>query len=711
MVKYISAKVVLLGEAGVGKTGLGWRLAHGEFREHSSTHGQQFWGLDQLKHTRSDGAECEAVLWDLAGQPDYRLIHTLFLDDANLALVLFNPAERRDPLRGVEYWLKALAKRRNRPCHIILVGARIDVGDPALTRDEIDEFCRDCGIKGGYIPTSAKKGDGLVELIEKIKDLIGWDSMPRTVTTTTFKRIKDYVRRLKENPEQAKVLIDLESLLRQIQATDSRRALSDEEMMAAIEHLITAGYVRMLRTSIGARLLLYAPDLLNNLAASFVLEARRNPKGLGALDEGRLLKGEYPFRELDGMEERDSQTLLDATTTLFLEHHLCFRETHGSETLLIFPELINQKMPRIDEPFESEDGVSYTVSGDVQNAYAALVVLLGYTNLFTRTHQWEDQARYVMGENEVCGFRRLRTGIEGEVEFVLYYARRLGPGPRASFQGNFEMFLTRRRVQVTRYRSVVCTNSKCGYRLGREEIIQLLRLRSENIFCSRCGTKISLAGVSEVITPGPIHPEQIIADLRTRYESALVTVKSLAQQKRTKQPICFVSYAWGERINEQWVEKTLARDLENAGIAILLDRWDNAAVGKNVSRFISQLENPETWVVVVGTPLYRKKYENKLSKTGSVVAAEVDLINLRLTTGTEQQKESVLPVLREGNEAESLPPLMRGRVYANFRREETYFRALFDLVLTVYGISFKVPAVAELRETLDPEAQSSLIGT
>ena len=30
-------------DSGVGKTGLGWRLAHGEFKEHPSTHGQQFW--------------------------------------------------------------------------------------------------------------------------------------------------------------------------------------------------------------------------------------------------------------------------------------------------------------------------------------------------------------------------------------------------------------------------------------------------------------------------------------------------------------------------------------------------------------------------------------------------------------------------------------------------------------------------------------------
>ena len=70
-VKGTTAKIVLVGDSGVGKTGLGWRLAHGAFKEHASTHGQQFWVLDQLGAQRQDGTRCEAVLWDLAGQPDY----------------------------------------------------------------------------------------------------------------------------------------------------------------------------------------------------------------------------------------------------------------------------------------------------------------------------------------------------------------------------------------------------------------------------------------------------------------------------------------------------------------------------------------------------------------------------------------------------------------------------------------------------------------
>ena len=235
------------------------------------------------------------------------------------------------------------------------------------------------------------------------------------------------------------------------------------------------------------------------------------------------------------------------------------------------------------------------------------------------------------------------------------------------------------------------------------------------VLCSECGAENSPAGVGEVVTPGQIHRDQIdrergTAYLRTKYESALVPVKSLAQKERMKRPTCFISYAWGERTHEQWVEKRLASDLQNAGIKVMLDRWDNAAIGSDVSRFISLIANSETLVVPVGTPQYRAKYENKDPKMGRVVAAEVDLINLRYL-GTQGQRATVLPVLLDGDDQTSFPPLMQGKVYADFRREESYFLALFDLILTLYGISFKNQAVAELREVLNPETShlSSLI--
>jgi hypothetical protein len=143
----------------------------------------------------------------------------------------------------------------------------------------------------------------------------------------------------------------------------------------------------------------------------------------------------------------------------------------------------------------------------------------------------------------------------------------------------------------------------------------------------------------------------------------------------------------------------LAKDLENAGVRVTLDRKDGASVGANLARFVSRIEGSD-FVVVVGTPLYRAKYENKDPRAGSVVSSEVDLINLRLVGATEEEKQTVLPLLLEGDERAALPPTMRGKVYADFRRDDLYFPSLFDLVLTLYRIDFEHPAVADLREGL-----------
>ena len=370
-VHYITAKIVLVGDSGVGKTGLGWRLAYGTYKEHDSTHGQQFWVIEQLKHRRLDGAECEAVLWDFAGQPDYRLIHTLFLEDAVLALLLFDPANRQEPLRGVDYWLKALTHGQSRPCRAILVGARADVGDPAITPDEIDAFCRVRGITGGYVLTSAKRGKGMNELIQRIKDQISWDEMMRHGYDRHVQANQGLGAPPEGGPRTARGANRSGGPAPAAPGDRPELGLDCAHMTAAIEHLANYGYVKMIRTSSGALRLLLAPDVLNNLAALFVLEARRNPQGLGAMDEGLILAGSYNFPEIRGLAELDRQTLLHAATTLFLRHNLCFRESHGPSTYLIFPELINQKKPRIDGVFEPEDDVSYLVSGEVENVYAA----------------------------------------------------------------------------------------------------------------------------------------------------------------------------------------------------------------------------------------------------------------------------------------------------------------------------------------------------
>ncbi len=170
-------------------------------------------------------------------------------------------------------------------------------------------------------------------------------------------------------------------------------------------------------------------------------------------------------------------------------------------------------------------------------------------------------------------------------------------------------------------------------------------------------------------------------------------------------PTCFVSYAWGNSVHERWVRK-LTDDLCNADIDAVLDQYNNATLGSSVTRFISRIEEDNfDFVLVIGTPTYRQKYVNKLSQYGSVVAAEVDLINVRLT-GSEARKASAIPLLLEGEERTSFPPLLYRRVYGDFTQEKNYFVRLFDLVLTLYRIPFDDPIVRDLREKLQEMADT-----
>jgi GTPase SAR1 family protein len=704
-IAYTSAKIVLVGESGVGKTGLGYRLSHGEFKEHPSTHGQQFWLMDELATTRPDGAQCEAVLWDLAGQPDYRLIHALFLDDADLALVLFDPTRDDDPLRGVDYWVRQLGAADEsapdgRTGRLILVAARTDRGDARLTADEMDRFCAERGIRS-YVTTSALTGDGLADLITVMRGAMDWTSRPATVTTATFKWIKDAVLGLKESPGE-QVIVSPADLRTMLERDDPGRRFTDAELVAAVGHLGNHGYVAVLQTSHGELRVLLAPELLNNVAASMVLEARRNPKGLGSLEEQRVLAGDYPFPELRDLVAAESGILLDSAVARFLAHNVCFRETDplSSRVYLVFPELINLKRPAVRDAEPVLEGAAYTVTGAVQNVYASLVVLLGYTEVFTRASQWRNQAEYVVGADLVCGFR-LEAEREGELDLVLYFGTSVGEPIQLLFQGLFESFLARRDLTVRRFEPVTCRQ---GHQLNRAAVREQLAEGSSSAFCMRCGERVSLPQADAPIQLArerhdALDDQRRAAEQRSRFEQALFRLTTLLPAAPAAQPTCFISYAWGKPEHEQWVERELAADLAKAGITVILDRWENARIGASVPRFVERAASAD-WVVVVGTVLYRAKYDNDTPMSGYVVAAEGDLIGERLI-GTESRKRTVLPVLLDGTAETALPPLLHGRVYADFRQPGQYFQAAFSLILSVHGIPASDPVCIELRAYIE----------
>jgi len=353
------------------------------------------------------------------------------------------------------------------------------------------------------------------------------------------------------------------------------------------------------------------------------------------------------------------------------------------------------------------------------------VVLLGYTKTFTRTNQWHNHARYVVGDGLICGFR-VETEREGELNFVLYYgmvpakrrellkrieaeeeAGRIPsieltvPAPiKTLFQSLCETFLARRNLTVKRYDAVKCEN---GHVLDSALLRKLTRTGKESTFCNECGKKIVIRS-GEVIQFARFETVQVeeqrrTAEKRTRFEQAIFRLQLYAKEVQIQSPECFISYAWGDTDHERWVEHSLARDLQKAGLRVLLDRWDNARVGASITRFLERIANADR-VLVVGTPAYLDKYISKLPMGRYVLASEGELIGWRMIS-SEEGNESALPLLLAGTDKTSFPPLLQGRVYADFRDPDKYFSTMFDVILSLYAINATDKSVADLREGLN----------
>ena len=116
--RYTNAKVLLVGDSGVGKSGLAYRLTEDRFVTTISTDAAWATQLPLPHDTGSDDIEREIWLWDFAGQADYRLVHQLYMDETALAVMVFNP-QSENPFEGLGQWdrdLMRAARRSFRNC-------------------------------------------------------------------------------------------------------------------------------------------------------------------------------------------------------------------------------------------------------------------------------------------------------------------------------------------------------------------------------------------------------------------------------------------------------------------------------------------------------------------------------------------------------------------------------------------------------------------
>ena len=164
MRKYIF-KILVAGNASVGKTSLLRRYVDGMFDESSvTTIGVGFFS----KQISFDNVECSLQLWDLGGQKRFRHLLDSFVMGARGALLLFDLTSM--PKMGdILEWVNIIRIHDiNLP--ILLVGTKNDLKDFIAVNDEIAYHIQNTFNMIDYIKTSAKTGyntDKLFELMAR----------------------------------------------------------------------------------------------------------------------------------------------------------------------------------------------------------------------------------------------------------------------------------------------------------------------------------------------------------------------------------------------------------------------------------------------------------------------------------------------------------------------------------------------------------------
>eukprot|EP01111_Echinosteliopsis_oligospora_P009024 TRINITY_DN2566_c1_g3_i2.p1 TRINITY_DN2566_c1_g3~~TRINITY_DN2566_c1_g3_i2.p1 ORF type:complete len:223 (+),score=39.73 TRINITY_DN2566_c1_g3_i2:387-1055(+) len=165
----ISAKIVILGASGVGKTAISVRYIENSYTPVSKTTiGAAF----LTKTLNVDGVTLKLQVWDTAGQERFRSLAPMYYRGASAAILVYD-ITNSDTFTAAQDWVQELVTNTDDETILFFVGNKNDMQKIRATpKDKAKEFAE--SIKATYFETSAKEGDGINSLFNDIcKQMVG----------------------------------------------------------------------------------------------------------------------------------------------------------------------------------------------------------------------------------------------------------------------------------------------------------------------------------------------------------------------------------------------------------------------------------------------------------------------------------------------------------------------------------------------------------
>jgi GTPase SAR1 family protein len=578
---YANAKVLLLGDSGVGKSGLAMVLAGEEFRATESTHARRIWRLPAAEEPDSSGDNRDVMIWDLAGQPGYRIVHQLHLGGAALALILFDAKSETAPLAGVQHWARAV--RHAHPAAAgglttFLVAARADRGGINVSDQRIKKLMADFALDD-YFKTSAREGTNTDLLRARLLAAIDWARIPEVTSTALFAAVKQFVV---DQTESGGLLTPIDELCRTFQAAvpsglqlltgqeqsperagDGPRQISPATLTSVFEGCIarleSAGLVKRLK--FGDYVLLQ-PELLDAYAGAIVDAARDEPDGLGSILESKVVGVDFAVpsteRVLEGRQER---LLVLATLEELLQHELVLREPTEDGEQLVFPSAYRRDLPASETP--KGNGAVFRFEGPIQNIYATLIVRLTRSDRFTRVATWQSAARFA-ADDGVCTIL-LKFDGEGKAELWVGY-RQVPDLLREQFEHFVHAHLQRRAMpgSVTRERQYSCPHD--GTAFTSEQVQQVIRRNRPYILCPVCESRVALRDDYEPANGADQSTAAMDASADAGRDIAAASAVVQGKEEVAEFDV-FISYNWEDKAEV----RRIARQLRDRGLRPWLD--------------------------------------------------------------------------------------------------------------------------------------------
>lgn len=159
----IQLKVVLLGDAGVGKSSIVLRYVTDNFKtDADGTVGASYMG----KILTINDTMVKLNVWDTAGQERYHSLARMYYKDADAALLVYD-ITKHDSFDGMLRWHKEVVENSKSNIVIAVAGNKEDLIDyETVALEEINSFVK--SINAVFKKTSAKSNHGIEDLFNEI---------------------------------------------------------------------------------------------------------------------------------------------------------------------------------------------------------------------------------------------------------------------------------------------------------------------------------------------------------------------------------------------------------------------------------------------------------------------------------------------------------------------------------------------------------------